>query len=90
MLHSVQQGYACIMWPCASPCPSAQLDRETAQLQDSLGAAADDHSRRGEELRELERQIRALEADHALAATQAQELQARPGSWAGNVLGSSS
>ncbi|GLC40305.1 hypothetical protein PLESTB_001807200 [Pleodorina starrii] len=54
-----------------------KLDREVARLRETVGAASDDQGRQSSELRDLERQIRSMEAEFGLAGSQAKELQAR-------------
>ncbi|KAG2485526.1 hypothetical protein HYH03_015697, partial [Edaphochlamys debaryana] len=53
-----------------------KLEKEASRLRASAGAAADDGGRSAAELKELERGLRALEAEAGVAAGQAKDLQA--------------
>ncbi|EFJ46202.1 structural maintenance of chromosomes protein 3 [Volvox carteri f. nagariensis] len=54
-----------------------KLEREASRLRETVGAVSDDQGRHSAELKDLERQIRALEAEFGVAGNQAKELQAR-------------
>ncbi|GIL90194.1 hypothetical protein Vretifemale_17882 [Volvox reticuliferus] len=54
-----------------------KLERDASRLRETVGAASDDQGRQAAEIRDLERQIRALEAEFGVAASQAKELQVR-------------
>ncbi|PNW77651.1 hypothetical protein CHLRE_10g445650v5 [Chlamydomonas reinhardtii] len=56
---------------------AARLEREAAQLRETVGSASTDQERTMAEGKELERQVKALEAEYAVAQGQARALQAR-------------
>ncbi|GLI71470.1 hypothetical protein VaNZ11_016608 [Volvox africanus] len=54
-----------------------KLEREASRLRETAGAASDDQGRQMAEIKDMERQIRALEAEFGVAASQIKELQVR-------------
>ncbi|GIL69185.1 hypothetical protein Vretifemale_151 [Volvox reticuliferus] len=62
-----------------------KLERDASHLSETVGAASDDQGRQAAEIRDLELQIRALEAEFGVAASQAKEPREVSGDEGGRV-----